>query len=178
MGIVNRGKLAVLSMLLLAVSLAAFAWWWNIESGRRTLEFWGNTDGARIIAEGAEVELLWLRPASGAEEEEKLTIGEQTYAVIDSRKVTGARGLVHARHALLEDTSFEWDAPIKSVGDYAVAVRFRDASGTTTVALDFDRQQVAHVESGGQRKAAAKIIAGWQTFAQRHSPGSETKGVP
>lgn len=168
----NRGKLAVLSMLLVAVALAAFALWWNVASGRRTLEFWGQEGGARIIAPKAKVELLWLEPAASDAQSERLSIGGRSYAVVRKGEITGARGLVHARHALLEDASFEWDAATPA-GDYTVAARFRDAGGTTTVAFDFEREQLAYVESGAEKKGAAKIMAGWQTFAQRHLPAKE-----
>jgi len=174
---VNRGKLAVLAMLLLGVGLAAFALWWNVTSGRRTLEYWGREGGARIIDEKATVELLWLAPAADGEEGEQFSIGQRDYTVTSRVDVTGTRGLVHARHSLLEDASFEWDAAATE-GNYTLAARFRDASGTTTVAFDFAREQLAYVESGQERKAAAKIVAGWNTFAQRHSPrkeGSESK---
>ncbi len=166
----NRGKLAVLSMLLLAVALAGFALWWNVASGRRTLEFWGQEGGARIIAPKAEVELLWLEPAASDAPSEQLSIGGRSYVVVRKGEITGARGLVHARHSRREDASFQWDAAVKSGGDYAVAVRFTEAGGATTIAFDFLERQIAHVESGREAKAADKIVSGWKTFAQRHAP--------
>ncbi|MEX2025742.1 MAG: hypothetical protein WEH44_00550, partial [Pirellulaceae bacterium] len=105
---VNRGKLVVMLMLLAAVALAAFALWWNVASGRRTLEFWGQEAGARIISPQAAVELLWLEPAASDADSERLSIGGRTYAVVQKVEITSARGLVHARHALLEDASIDW----------------------------------------------------------------------
>jgi hypothetical protein len=166
---VNRGKLAVLSMLLLAVALAAFALWWNVIGGQRTLAFWGREGGKRIIAEKATVELLRLAADDADGSSERLTIGGKSYVVVARADITGARGLIHARHSLLEDASFDWEATVPA-GDYTLAARFRDAHGATTVAFDFEREHLAYVESGQERKAAAKIVAGWQTFARRHLP--------
>ena len=166
---VNRGKLAVLAMLGIAAALAGFGLWWNVSSGKRTLDFWGREAGARIIDPDATVELLWLQPAADSARQERLVIGGRSFAAVKAADVTGARGLVHARHSLLEDASFDWETPATD-GNYSLAVRFRDAAGTTTVALDWSGGQVAHVESGQERKAATKIVAGWKTFAQRHEP--------
>ena len=167
---VNRGKLAVGAMLLSGVLLAAFALWWNVTSGSRTLEFWGTDAGRRIIDERATVELLWLRPASGGSQERTLDIGSQPYAIVATADVTGARGLVHARHSLLEDASYAWTEHGADQARYELAVRFRNDAGTTTAAFDFTRPQIAHVESGRNQRAAAKIVAGWKQFAQRHAP--------
>ena len=166
----NRGKLAVLSILLLAVALAGFALWWNVTSGRRTLEFWGQEGGARIIAPKAQVELLWLEPADSDAQSERLSIGGRSYAVVRKGEITGARGLVHARHSLLADESFNWDAKLDPAAEYSLAARFTAAGGTTTVAFDLAGRQIVHVESGRAAKAAPKIAAGWKSFAQRHSP--------
>ena len=166
----NRGKLAVLLMLGVAAGLAAFALWWNVTAGSRTLEFWGRDAGARIIAPDAKVELLWLEPADETAKHERLKIGGRPLAVVAKTDVTGARGLVHARHSLLEDASFAWDAPAAETGDYTLAARFQGDGGATTVAFDFAKEQLVHVESGRSAKAAQKIASGWKTFSQRHSP--------
>jgi hypothetical protein len=166
---VNRGKLAVLSMLLVAFALAAFALWWNVTGGRKTLEFWGQEGGARIISPQAAVVLLWLEPVGEDAVGERLSIGGRSYAVVAQADVTGARGLVHARHSLLEDASFDWDANT-TAGDYRVAAKFRDAGGTTTVAFDFEGEQLAYVEAGSEKRGAAKIMTGWKTFSHRHLP--------
>lgn len=166
----KRGNLVVLAIVLLAVLLAGFAVWWNVESGRRTLEFWGTDAGQRIIAPDAHVELLWLTAVEGNYAPELLAVGGRRYAIAATADVSQARGLVHARHALLNDPSFDWQATPDPAADYTLAVRFRDGTGTTTVAFDFGRRQVAHAESGEPRICAAKIMAGWQAFAQRHAP--------
>ena len=164
----NRGKLAVLSILVLAVALAGFALWWNVTGGRRPLEFWGREAGARIISPEATVELLWLEPAGEDFPHERLSIGGRSYALVGQQDVTKAPGLVHARHSLLADASFDWQSPAAS-GNYTIAARFRGGSGVTTVAFDFAAGQLAHVEFGREAKGAEKIIEGWQTFARRHT---------
>lgn len=168
----NRGNLVVLGIVLLALFLAGFAVWWNVESGRRTLEFWGRDAGERIIAPQARVELLWLQPLEGDSAPQPLDVRGRRYSIVATADVTAAPGLVHARHALLDDPSFEWQAPTVPAAQYTLAVRFRDGAGTTTVAFDFRHRQLAHAESGRQQIGSAKIMQGWQKFARRHAPAA------
>src|SRR5687768_13242365 len=98
-------------MLGIAAALAGFGLWWNVSSGKRTLDFWGREAGARIIDPDATVELLWLQPAADSARQERLVIGGRSFAAVKAADVTGARGLVHARHSLLEDASFDWETP-------------------------------------------------------------------
>ena len=159
-------------MVLLALLLAGFAVWWNVESGRRTLAFWGRDAGERIIAPKARVELLWLQPLEGDSALQPLDVSGRQYSIVAQADVTGAPGLVHARHALLDDPSFQWQAATIPAAQYTLAARFRDGTGTTTVAFDFRHRQLAHAESGRQQIGSAKIMQGWQKFARRHGPAA------
>ncbi|HUE72746.1 MAG TPA: hypothetical protein VMP01_17805 [Pirellulaceae bacterium] len=167
----NRGKLAVLSILVLAIGLAGFAWWYNYHKSQRPIEFWGRNGIARI-RHAPQVELLRLRREAGTSS--GLTISANSYAVSAQADISKTQGLKNGRDALVRDDSYDWKAVEndRSLSEYTHAVRFRDASGTTTVAFDFEREQLAYVESGAEKKGAAKIMAGWQTFAQRHLPAN------
>jgi hypothetical protein len=171
----NRGKLAVATIVLLGLALAAFAWWWRYSQQRqsRAFAFWGR-EGALRIERAKKVELVRLA-ADGAAEE-RLDIGGTNHAVIAWRDVSGAPGLIHARHALLEDASFVWDDDAQSAnaaarrGHYTFAVTFRDQSGATTVAFDPAGRQVTCVQTGRSLTAVPRILDGWRTFADRHAP--------
>jgi hypothetical protein len=172
---VNRGKLAVVAMLLVAVGLAAYALWFNIQRGQRSLEFWGR-EGARRIQQARQVELLWLVPANdGAAEGERLTIGGTMYSVARRKDISQARGLIHARTALLDDHSYVWnEQDSEGGGEYELAARFVADGGATTVAFDFQRRLIAHVEAGREQVAAAKIARGWQSYSRQHAQDKVT----
>lgn len=169
----NRGKLAVVAMLMVAVGLAAFALWFNIQRGQRSLAFWGR-EAAQRIQQARQVELLWLAPATeDAADGERLTIGGATYRVTRRQDISQARGLIHARTALLDDHSYVWNRQA-SGGQYELAARFIADGGATTVAFDFQRRLIAHVEAGREQPAAAKIVDGWRSYARQHAPDEVT----
>jgi hypothetical protein len=171
-GGVNRGKLAVVSILLLAVGLAGFAWWFIYNKSQRPIAFWG-VNGKERIQHAPQVELLWLRRVAGTTGD--VSILGKSYAAFARKDISNAPGSKNGRDALVRDDSYLWNfvGENESPADYTLAIRFADASGTTTAAFDLQREFIAHVESGREQKAAAKIVAGWKTFAQRHAPGGE-----
>src|SRR3712207_1156081 len=105
-----RGKLVIAFIFAVATGLAAYAWIHQRASVRRSSEFWG-TDGAICIRQADRVEFLRLEPDSG----DRANGGQSTlvmgisYRVADSIEITRSRGLLHARHALVSDLSFEWN---------------------------------------------------------------------
>jgi hypothetical protein len=171
-GGVNRGKLAVVSILLLAVGLAGFAWWFIYSKSQRPIAFWG-VRGKERIQHAPQVELLWLRHATGSTGD--VTIHGKSYIAFARQDISTAPGSKNGRDALLRDDSYVWNFARgnESQADYTFALRFRDASGTTTAAFDLERELIAHVEMGREQKAAAKIVTGWKTFAERHAPAKD-----
>ena len=85
----NRGTLAVLSILALALAMASFAWWYNWDRTQKCLALFGG-EGASLIRTAPTVELL------------------ASTGTID---ISSAPGLVHARTALLSDSSYHWNEP-------------------------------------------------------------------
>lgn len=174
----NRGKLAVISILLLGLVLAGFAWWWNYQHGRRCLDFWGD-QGALRIRRAPKATLLWLGPPDDISDTQQLRIGAKHYSVLATQEAGQARGLIHARHALLDDASYEWEERADPSGtEYSLAVRFVGSGGATTAAFDFAHRRIAHVESGREQNAAEKIVAGWRAFADRQMPEELRKKLP
>lgn len=125
------GRLIVAGMILLAVSLAAFALWFQWRQTRRCLAFYG-ADAARCIQHADRVE-LW-QPVVTAEGTGRL----QPAARAD---ISGARGLVHLRRGLVEDGNFLWDATAGGDGSWDAALAFYE-EGTASepaavLAIDF-----------------------------------------
>src|SRR5262245_46257806 len=100
----DRGKLAVLTMFALALAAAAFAWWWNYSRGQRALGFYGPR-AANLVRTAPKVELLVLGTGD-SDPVESLPESGPVARIID---ISRAPGLVHARTALLDDASYDWD---------------------------------------------------------------------
>jgi hypothetical protein len=169
----SSGKLVVLSIFAVALLMAAFAWWWNRQQGRQALEFWGK-ESALAIRDGQKVELLRLRPKNGR------LVDLEGFDLIETKDISQAQGLIHARHSLLQDASFDWNANL--VGHMAFepkdvfAVRFtRQDVITTIVFIDLSGGRIFHSESGREIILNPKTRSGWETFISRYFPDEAPK---
>ncbi len=195
----SSGKLVVLSIFALAIGMASFALWWNWGHGRRSLEFWG-TEGGLAIRDAQKVEILKLKTTTINENGEiskylkasplepaqpKTTVDEngaistehsivtdvQLREVLETKDVTGAHGLVHARHAFLEDASFKWEETVSFFGpDWQYAVRFQSGGRETTVLLDLKGGIAGSDEQREAVRLSPKTAAGWKVFISRYFP--------
>ncbi|MDX1946705.1 MAG: hypothetical protein SFU86_14990 [Pirellulaceae bacterium] len=145
---IDRGKLAVVSILALALVMATVAWWWNYERGRRCLDLFGS-QAAVLIRRAPRVEILGVA-------------GEAT-------DVSQAQGLLNARTALLDDASYEWNVAARPADDGRI-VRF--SQGNAHVSLRFARQEdsLTVVETGRTATLKQKTADGWREFLGRHVP--------
>lgn len=169
----SSGKLVVLSIFAVAIAMAGFALWWNWGQGRRSLEFWG-TDGGLAIRDAKQVQLLKLKPLAsemGKKSNESLAIDSHRWEIVGTKDVTGVHGLVHARHAFLEDASFRWEEPLPIVGpEWQYAVRFQDETGHTTISLDLKSGAAGSWEQKRAVRLSPKTTSGWKQFISRYFP--------
>jgi hypothetical protein len=165
---VNRGKLLIVFIFGTALALSIFAWSFQYLRGRKVLELYG-ADAARLIRVDADrVELLQLGdsldPASSAGEE-FIQIDEQQLPITSAIDITKARGLIHARQALIEDSSYEWNRPRGDCGpQWSYALRFSHGEKQTTAAIDADCRRMRLVETGAEAPLAEHFVKGMQTF--------------
>ena len=169
---VNRGKLAVLTMFAVAILAAGLAWSFNYYRGARTLEFYGR-GAALLVRTAPQVELLELAWVDDEElarpNAELLDVDGQRLQVVRRRDISQAKGLVHARTSLLADSSYRWDAaPCDYEPTIAYAVRFSDLT-PATLAFDFHCQQVWHVEHDQAATLVPKVSGGWQKFLEKQA---------
>ena len=173
----DRGKLAVLLMLAVAVAAAGFAWWWNIERTKRSLALYG-PEGAWLVRNGREVEILKLAPRKAGDlsaedqpEGDSLVLGDAQFAVADRYDVSRVKGLIHARAALVDDPSYEWEAPPQAFRSDALPwlVRFADDRGEIYLAIDPAKRQLTVLPGGRSVRLISKIADGWQSFLDRHT---------
>ena len=164
----SSGKLVVLSIFAVALLMAAFAWWWNRQQGWRALEFWGK-DSALAIRDGKQVELLRLRAKDGR------WVDLEAFDIVETKDISRAQGLLHARHSLLQDASFDWRANLVGHSPFEprdfFAVRFSRQDVTTTIVfMNMTGGRIFHSESGREIDLNAKTRDGWKLFIRRYFP--------
>lgn len=121
------GKLLITGIVVLALLLAGFSWWFRFQATHRTAQFLG-PDAARLIRDAPLVEAFrWNEPVAFAD-----------HSTATGKDVTHARGITHLRAALLEDRSYDWDSPHDQPRLYRFCLRFTDAQRGQELSLYFD----------------------------------------
>ena len=143
----NSGKIVIVVVFAVGLGLAVFSWLHRWQASQQVLEFWGG-EAAYVIRTGKKVELLRIGPAIGvATDLEGFTVGNRRYCIIDQFDISKAPGLIHARHHLLHEKGFIWEA-LGSGGDtgWEYAFRFTKGDSVATMAFDFERQRARLIE--------------------------------
>jgi hypothetical protein len=164
------GKIVVVSIFAIAVSAALFALIWNMSRSRRALTFWG-PEAMRRIQMSDRVEILPLAATSdggASEDAETFSVAGQTLIATGRFDVTKARGLLHARHSLSNDVSYEPDDPVPLRPEsWSHAIRFTDGQGSTVLLLG--GQRIGDLQTKREMKLIPKVADGWQTFVERET---------
>ncbi len=162
-----EGKHAIAVLLLLGLTAAVGSWWYHAHLQRRAIAFWGR-DAAILIQYAPHVTLLELEPAAGkasGHARKLLIVGDRPLGIVRRLEADRIAGLVHLRHSLLQDQSFDWAAPpADSPPDWQYAVQFAfDDGRSATVLLDFSD---ARLMSLGEEKGLSMrpMADGLETF--------------
>lgn len=150
---ISRGAATILIMVTVALGLSIFAAWYRYQTGDDALRFWG-ADIALKIRRAPTVELLAIEPAVDEAEGAALVIVDQPYRITKKVDLSKAPGLIHARHALLEDASLDLDAPPPaSTPNWTRLLRFTDQKGDAAqIAVDPETGWLCRITDGGQIK--------------------------
>jgi hypothetical protein len=102
------GKLVILGILAVALLAAGTSWWYRYNSTHRAAEFWG--PDAALIRDADTVIVSTFSPTITMPPTKFHNPAERDFSSRTQVKkvVTGARGLVHLRNALLMDRNFDW----------------------------------------------------------------------
>lgn len=138
-GPVASGKYAIVTIAILAVTLAGAAVYYQYRLQHRPLEFWG-TGTATLLLTAPKVEALMLEPLAAAtgETTDKLTADDRTWRIAARREISAAPGFSHVRRSLILGGSYDWNAPLPTKPiDWHYALVFRGAvpDGKETVVL-------------------------------------------
>jgi hypothetical protein len=144
-------------MIVVAIAMSGYAWWHQFQSGRQSAEFWGPAE-AVLVRYAPRVEFLVLRENGDEPAGETLTVlGTQEYEADEPIEVTGWRGMVHARHALVDDLSYDWNAPIPANAKWEFLLRFRDRDRLVTVAFAPEQGLICFVDRSRVNSFIPKI---------------------
>ena len=149
--VLRRGQLVILVMLLAAMAAAGLAWWHQYRQGVRVLAFWG-PDAARRIRLAPQCELWQLTPAlseARSPSDPGVVMDGSGWSLLSQKDISRARGLIHARQALIRDASYDWSAAVPDLPpQWSYGLCFRDGSGQTLLLFDLASQQVGEPDSG------------------------------
>jgi hypothetical protein len=132
---IATGQLVIVAILTAGVAAAGFAWWYQYHQGRRALAYWG-AEGALLVRSAPRVELLVLDRTTLIQDATHEDVFDR--AVIERRDISNARGLIHARQALLADASFLAEDTDATPPHWQYALRFRDEARELDVAFDLE----------------------------------------
>lgn len=129
----RSGVLAAVLLLAIGVAAAGIAWWNTRSHTRRTLDFWGS-EAALLIRDAPRVTAGRVEVKQHAKD----------IAVLQQRDISRAKGLVHLRHALLDDRSFAWAANPNKDESIGYSLKFAGETSELTVYFsgDFSRLEV------------------------------------
>jgi hypothetical protein len=126
------GKFLVLSTFAIGLTMAGGAWLYHYQQSRRAAEFWGVAN-ARLLVNSEKVVLVKLAVQSSADDRTPTRLVAPGLRVGNEIDLTNKKGLVHLRHALTNDSNFNWDEQraelIETGPDWEYVLQFtRDGS--------------------------------------------------
>ncbi len=130
----SSGKLVIIGILAVALVSAGASWWFRYAATHRAAKFWG-PETVRLIRDAPAVDLSRLSPPG------RLSPARTKFGGVDSfesKGVSNAPGLIHLRHALLEDQSFHWPPePMLHTHQWAWILSFSSDRHDEAVSLIF-----------------------------------------
>jgi hypothetical protein len=154
-----QGKHAILVVFAVGLIGGLGSWWYYQRLQRRVLELWG-PEAAALMVHAPRAEALWLTAAGTSSQRgsDDVDLGGTRFAVRQRADVSRAPGFIHLRHSLINDGSFDWEAPAGDCQpEWDYALRFVDGqqSATVLVAINCRRAKLA----GATREVSLAIPA-------------------
>jgi hypothetical protein len=132
---IDRGKLAIITMLALGVAAAGFAVWFRYQQGRRTLELWGAEHAA--VLRNADRALVRRVRVTGNDSQQVTDPNGKAVMVGPARDLADIRDFAHIRRAFLDDVHFLWDqSPRNCEPHWAYMLEFQQGENVATIWID------------------------------------------
>ena len=159
------GKLVISTMVGVGVALAAFAWWARYSASQQVLATWGK-DAVIAIRTGEKAELL---RGIRRDEADKASANAGSPADLVFNEVTDISktpGLIHARHHLVHQKGFHWEAEREDgvPPTWKVGLRFTREDRVATMLFDFDSGRALLVENQAEVTMRPIIVDALKKF--------------
>jgi hypothetical protein len=179
----TSGRWIALAIVVLTLAGAATSVWFQYASTNAAHELLG-ANGMALVTQSPRADLLVLGQPRMSQTEpvahsgSTLTIGAHEFSIVRRHDLIKARGVLNLRHALRQDASYDFDAPLSLEPPWKFAITFTDDTRVITLAFDpsADRGRVAVVQTGravGLAKTTARGLATF--FADFESAGGTDK---
>ena len=169
----SYGKFVVIGIFVVAALGAVSGLLYKANASRQPLAFWG-AEGIRLLQTAKTVELMTLEPVDSDDEptadKNVLHYGGQKLRITGSKDVSQAQGLIHHRHFLIENVSFDWDSVRAATEqNWAHALRFREGDKEIIVLFNLHRQLLANLEREREITMIPRISDNWKSFISRQT---------
>ena len=192
----TRDRLVIVLLVVVALALALFGWWYRYEQGRRPIALWGGR-AAHVIRNATSAELWKLEAADDTRQEDEangdsmIVVDGRPMRIVERWRLPAGDELRDVQKGLVQDRSFDWEEPR---GDrtpaWPYALRFAGSGEDVVVALDFDCQRARLVVPGAEDETVGeasiapiaaglkKIIDDWikELGAARESSKPQAEG--
>lgn len=171
-----RGRVLIVGILGVAVLAASFAWWHQKSRGQKAIQYWGASSAYLI----RNADCVWLCPLNrrkhaveGSEQgdvsgSEKILMDGVEWDIAWRRDISRARGLIHARQALIEDASFDWDRETPSVDPvWHYLIEFQEGERAMRIVFDKEEHWIGAVDQG--RPQRLNVGAGLRKFLKEQT---------
>lgn len=129
----NSGKYLVLGLVVLAVIAGVASWWYHYAGLHQANRFWGSP-AAGLIAQPSQVTAYDVVKQTESQNASARSLDLRSpWTAVNPRDVTEARGMVHLRHALMNNRSYEWDEQPAADPDWRWCLEFFNDDAQTLV---------------------------------------------
>lgn len=168
----SRDKAVILILFALAIAGGSIAIWYHYDQGRYVRVLWGPA-AASTVRNSQHVELLVLDPTRVPPDLSDTTWPDWLASAVTARHdLTAARGLIHVRHALLVDASYE--QPVSSSTSsphWHYALHFiRQADPPTYVLLDLEDRWLVVSSTGQRARLGVAMASGLRRWLSESAP--------
>lgn len=161
----NRGILVIALILLMGIIGGSAAVWFHHSRQHRALDFWG-IDAATIIRHAEKVEVSKQKKlAKDDPQTNVIHLNGARYWPVETKEITTLPGLLHARHALIEDASFDWQPdPTNCKPKWEYAITFRRNRLLVTILIDFNCRLIWCHRNKKTVRLDERILNGFKQF--------------
>jgi hypothetical protein len=130
------GTLVIIAILAFAIIAAAAGWWYRYNATHKAARFWG-PKAAKLIRDAPKVTFYYFVRDMARFDDPGLRQKLANRSLSGEVDASKARGFTHLRNALLEDQSFQWGPPPKTMPSARWILTFQDPATHEEVAIVF-----------------------------------------